>query len=240
MQPCRVLLVEDNPLNQTLVMRQLRQLGLSCDLAEHGQQALEMVAQHSYDLVLCDCQMPVMDGYEFTRSIRAAEQGERSLIIAMTANVLPEQAERCFAAGMDDLLGKPVLLDGLRQMLQKWRILPSPPLIDVAAMAAFFGQGDKLRQMFPLFRQELEQAMAQQPQDDKALANWVHRQAGTISMMMAPQLAEEAWRLEEKIRQLGAPVCMSELALFRTRLQHIIEELRQLSESDSAIEGELK
>ncbi|MFE8710278.1 ATP-binding protein [Aeromonas allosaccharophila] len=238
--PCRVLLVEDNPLNQALVMRQLRQLDLSCDLAEHGQQALEMVAQHSYDLVLCDCQMPVMDGYEFTRNIRAAEQGERSLIIAMTANVLPEQAERCFAAGMDDLLGKPVLLDGLRQMLQKWRILPSSPLIDVAAMAAFFGQGDKLRQMFPLFRQELEQAMTQQPQDDKALANWVHRQAGTISMMMAPQLAEEAWRLEEKIRQLGAPVCMNELALFRTRLQHIIGELRQLSESDSAIEGELK
>ncbi|HHQ4571629.1 TPA: ATP-binding protein [Aeromonas veronii] len=238
--PCRVLLVEDNPLNQALVMRQLRQLDLSCDLAEHGQQALEMVAQHSYDLVLCDCQMPVMDGYEFTRSIRAAEQGERLLIIAMTANVLPEQAERCFAAGMDDLLGKPVLLDVLRQMLQKWRILPSPPLIDAAAMAAFFGQGDKLRQMFPLFRQELEQAMTQQPQDDKALANWVHRQAGTISMMMAPQLAEEAWRLEEKIRQLGAQVCMSELALFRTRLQHIIGELRQLSESDSAIEGELK
>ncbi|MGU5686714.1 ATP-binding protein [Aeromonas allosaccharophila] len=238
--PCRVLLVEDNPLNQALVMRQLRQLDLSCDLAEHGQQALEMVAQHSYDLVLCDCQMPVMDGYEFTRRIRAAEKGERLLIIAMTANVLPEQAERCFAAGMDDLLGKPVLLDGLRQMLQKWRILPSSPLIDVAAMAAFFGQGDKLRQIFPLFRQELEQAMAQQPQDDKALANWVHRQAGTISMMMAPQLAEEAWRLEEKIRQLGAQVCMNELALFRTRLQHIIGELRQLSESDSAIEGELK
>ncbi|MGU5698821.1 ATP-binding protein [Aeromonas allosaccharophila] len=237
---CRVLLVEDNPLNQALVMRQLRQLDLSCDLAEHGQQALEMVAQHSYDLVLCDCQMPVMDGYEFTRRVRAAEQGERLLIIAMTANVLPEQAERCFAAGMDDLLGKPVLLDGLRQMLLKWRILPSSPLIDVAAMAAFFGQGEKLRQMFPLFRQELEQAMAQQPQDDKALANWVHRQAGTISMMMAPQLAEEAWRLEEKIRQLGAQVCMNELALFRTRLQHIIGELRQLSESESAIEGELK
>jgi len=109
MLPYRVLLVEDNPLNQSLVMRQLRQLDLGCDLAEHGQQALEMVAQHPYDLVLCDCQMPVMDGYEFTRRVRAGEEDERLLIIAMTANVLPEQAERCFAAGMDDLLGKPVL-----------------------------------------------------------------------------------------------------------------------------------
>lgn len=68
----------------------------------------------------------------------------------------------------------------------------------------FFGKGEKLRQMFPLFRQELEQAMTQQPQDDKALANWVHRQAGTISMMMVPQLAEEAWRLEEDPSAWGA------------------------------------
>lgn len=243
MLPCRVLLVEDNHLNQQLVMRQLGQLKLNCELAEHGQQALEMVAQYPYDLVLCDCQMPVMDGYEFTRRVRAGEDKKRLLIIAMTANVMPEQAERCFAAGMDDLLGKPVLLDGLRQMLQKWRILPSPSLIDVAAMAAFFGQGDKLRQMFPLFRQELEQAMGQQPQDDKALANWVHRQAGTVSMMMAPQLAEEAWRLEEKIRQFGSSACTDELTRFRAQLQQIIGELMRLSEQyeeSVVVEGKLE
>ncbi|WP_421205249.1 ATP-binding protein [Aeromonas sp. 601027] len=243
MLPCRILLVEDNPLNQQLVIRQLGQLKLNCELAEHGQQALEMVAQYPYDLVLCDCQMPVMDGYEFTRRVRAGEDKKRLLVIAMTANAMPEQAERCFAAGMDDLLGKPVLLDGLRQMLQKWCILPSPSLIDVAAMEAFFGQGDKLRQMFPLFRQELEQAMVQQPQDDKALANWVHRQAGTISMMMAPQLAEEAWRLEEKIRQLGSSSCADELTGFRAQLQQIIGELRGLSEryeESVVVEGELK
>ncbi|MCS0540562.1 transporter substrate-binding domain-containing protein [Aeromonas veronii] len=242
MQPCRVLLVEDNPLNQSLVIRQLRQLGMNCDVAEHGQQALEMVAQHPYELVLCDCQMPVMDGYEFTRRIRAAEKGERQLIIAMTANVLPEQAQRCFAAGMDDLLGKPVLLDVLRQMLQKWRILTAPTLIDIAAMEAFFGHGDKLRQMFPLFRQDLELSMAQAPLDDNALANWVHRQAGTISMMMAPELAEQAWRLEEKIRQFGSPACTDELTRFRAQLQQIIDELTLLSEREghSVIEGELE
>ncbi len=241
MQPCRVLLVEDNPLNQSLVIRQLRQLGMNCDVAEHGQQALEMVAQHPYELVLCDCQMPVMDGYEFTRRIRAAEKGERLLIIAMTANVLPEQAQRCFAAGMDDLLGKPVLLDVLRQMLQKWRILTAPTLIDIAAMEAFFGHGDKLQQMFPLFRQELEQSMVQEPLDDNALANWVHRQAGTISMMMAPELAEQAWRLEEKIRQFGSPACTDELTRFRAQLQQIVDELTLLSEKGhSVIEGELE
>jgi hypothetical protein len=139
-------------------------------------------------------------------------------------------------------LGKPVLQDALRQMLQKWQILPSPTLIDVAAMAAFFGQGDKLRQMFPLFRQELEQSMAQEALDDNALANWVHRQAGTISMMMAPQLAEQAWRLEEKIRQFGSPACSDELTRFRAQLQQIIGELTLLSEREghSVIEGELE
>ncbi|MGL5321055.1 MAG: Hpt domain-containing protein, partial [Aeromonas veronii] len=176
-----------------------------------------------------------------TRRIRAAEKGERQLIIAMTANVLPEQAQRCFAAGMDDLLGKPVLLDALHQMLQKWQILPAPTLIDIAAMEAFFGHGEKLRQMFPLFRQELEQSMAQAPLDDNALANWVHRQAGTISMMMAPELAEQAWRLEEKIRQFGSPACTDELTRFRAQLQQIIDELTLLSEKGhSVIEGELE
>ncbi|MFQ2312971.1 ATP-binding protein [Aeromonas dhakensis] len=241
MLPCRVLLVEDNPLNQQLVIRQLGQLKLNCELAEHGQQALEMVAQYPYDLVLCDCQMPVMDGYEFTRRVRAGEDEDRLLIIAMTANVMPEQAERCFAASMDDLLGKPVLLDGLRQMLEKWRILPSPTLIDIAAMEVFFGHGDKLRQMFPLFRQELEQSMAQEPLDDNGLANWVHRQAGTISMMTAPELAEQAWRLEEKILQFGSPACADELTRFRAQLQQIVDELTLLSEKGhSVIEGELE
>ncbi|MBS2784184.1 transporter substrate-binding domain-containing protein [Aeromonas salmonicida] len=226
--PYRLLVVEDHHLNQVLVQRQLKQLNLVCDLAENGQQALAMLAQHSYDLILCDCQMPVMDGYDFTRQVRIVEGLTRLPIIAMTANVMPEQAQRCLAAGMNDVLGKPVLLDGLRQMLIKWRILSAPKLLDVTSLQTFFGVGKPFEQMMALFRQELEQSLALVHDDDKGLANWVHRQAGTISMMMVEDLAQQAWHLEEKIRKEGAELCGAELAGFRAVLQQIVDELTLL------------
>ncbi|RSM32245.1 two-component system sensor histidine kinase/response regulator [Aeromonas salmonicida] len=226
--PYRLLVVEDHHLNQVLVQRQLKQLNLVCDLAENGQQALAMLAQHSYDLILCDCQMPVMDGYDFTRQVRTVEGLARLPIIAMTANVMPEQAQRCLAAGMNDVLGKPVLLDGLRQMLIKWRILSAPKLLDVTSLQTFFGVGEPFEQMMMLFRQELEQSLALVHDDDKGLANWVHRQAGTISMMMVEDLAQQAWHLEEKIRKEGAGLCGAELAGFRAVLQQIVDELTLL------------
>ncbi|EPC8365970.1 ATP-binding protein [Vibrio cholerae] len=222
--PYRILLVEDNPLNQTLLIRQLRELQLSCDLAEDGQQALIMVEQYPYDMVLCDCQMPIMDGYEFTRKVRARENDERLLIIAMTANVLSEQTMRCFTAGMDDVLHKPVLFDVLRQMLEKWHILPSTRLLDLTLIGNQFGRGEQLSQTLRQFGNELEQALAQQPIGDKDVANWVHRNAGTISMMMLPGVAEQAWQLEEQIRINGVDTCLDELASFRQLLIQLLYE----------------
>ena len=222
--PYKILLVEDNPLNQKLVVRQLQQLALKCDLAEHGQQALDMLKLHPYDLVLCDCQMPVIDGYDFTRLVREAETDEHLLIIAMTANVLPEQISRCYSAGMDDLLSKPVLLDDLRQMLKKWHILPSERLLDLALMRDLFGGGEQLSLILRQFAHELEQALVQQPTNDEELADWVHRQAGTLSMMMIPGMAEQAWQLEISIRQQGAKACINELTSFRQVLIQLLED----------------
>ncbi|MNZ68779.1 Sensor histidine kinase RcsC [compost metagenome] len=226
--PARVLVVEDNPLNQTLIRRQLRQLDLGCDLAEHGGQALLMLEQQPYELILCDCQMPVMDGYDFTRRVRATRDLASLPIIAMTANVMPEQAQRCLAAGMNDVLGKPVLLEGLRGMLMKWHLLPSPGLLDVAALQRLFGTGEPFAQMLRQFCEELVQSLAQVQEDDKGLADWVHRQAGTISMMMVEDLAQQAWHLEEKIRQQGARACEAELREFRALLGQILDELRAI------------
>ncbi|WP_404837037.1 ATP-binding protein [Aeromonas media] len=226
--PARVLVVEDNPLNQTLIRRQLRQLDLGCDLAEHGGQALLMLEQQPYELILCDCQMPVMDGYDFTRRVRATRDQASLPIIAMTANVMPEQAQRCLAAGMNDVLGKPVLLEGLRGMLMKWHLLPSPGLLDVAALQRLFGTGEPFAQMLRQFCEELAQSLAQVQEDDKGLADWVHRQAGTISMMMVEDLAQQAWHLEEKIRQQGARECEAELREFRALLGQILDELRAI------------
>ncbi|WP_330541012.1 transporter substrate-binding domain-containing protein [Aeromonas hydrophila] len=225
--PQRLLVVEDHHLNQVLVQRQLKQLNLQCDLAENGRQALAMLTFHRYDLILCDCQMPVMDGYEFTRRVRATEGLAQLPIIAMTANVLPEQAQRCLAAGMNDVLGKPVLMDGLRQMLMKWQILPVPRLLDINVLQAAFGSS--LETMLLSFRQDLEQSLGLSHEDDKALADWVHRQAGTIAMMRVDGVAEQAWHLEEQIRKHGRARCEVVLTNFRDVLQQLVDELAALS-----------
>jgi len=144
----------------------------------------------------------------------------------MTANVMPEQAQRCLAAGMNDVLGKPVLLEGLRGMLMKWHLLPSSGLLDVAALQRLFGTGESLAQMLRQFCEELAQSLAQVQEDDKGLADWVHRQAGTISMMMVEDLAQQAWHLEEKMQ--GARACEAELREFKALLGQILDELRAI------------
>jgi signal transduction histidine kinase/ActR/RegA family two-component response regulator len=106
----RILLVEDNLVNQRLAVRMLEKRGYASDVAENGFDALKLLSSRSYDLILMDCQMPEMDGFETTRRIRAAEEstGQHIPIVAMTANALPGDRERCIAAGMDEYIAKPV------------------------------------------------------------------------------------------------------------------------------------
>ena len=117
-----VLLAEDNPVNQQVAEGLLLKLGLSVDTAGDGLEALQMESQNSYDLILMDCQMPHMDGYEATRRLRAVGDrgGPRPPIVALTANAMAGDRERCLAAGMDDYLAKPIRLEQLRQTLAKW------------------------------------------------------------------------------------------------------------------------
>lgn len=116
-----VLVVEDNPVNQKVVCHMLRKMGFTVELADHGEAGVEMLGQGAFDAVLMDCQMPVMDGYEATRAIRALDDSiSRIPIIALTANAMDGDREKCLAAGMDDYLSKPAKADQLREMLQKW------------------------------------------------------------------------------------------------------------------------
>jgi len=118
-----VLLVEDNPTNQLVATRMLGKLGLTADLATDGNEALQKLRLRSYDLVLMDCQMPVMDGYEATGRIRLGEAGEaarNTAIVAMTANALVGDRERCLRAGMDDYLAKPVKRPDLEATVKQW------------------------------------------------------------------------------------------------------------------------
>jgi signal transduction histidine kinase/CheY-like chemotaxis protein/HPt (histidine-containing phosphotransfer) domain-containing protein len=120
----KILLVEDNVVNQKVTLKQLNSLGFKADLAVNGQTAIEAIAQIDYDIVLMDCQMPILDGYEATRLIRQMEQERltqhQTVIIAVTANALQEDQERAIAAGMDDYLSKPVRKDMLAAMLDRW------------------------------------------------------------------------------------------------------------------------
>lgn len=119
----KVLLVEDNRTNQIVIDQQLKRLNLEADIASDGLEGFRMWQQGTYALVLTDCHMPVADGFELTRMIRAQEEEKNlapSTIIAVTANALKGEAEVCLRSGMDDYLAKPVLLDDLRNTLQKW------------------------------------------------------------------------------------------------------------------------
>jgi signal transduction histidine kinase/CheY-like chemotaxis protein/HPt (histidine-containing phosphotransfer) domain-containing protein len=119
----RVLLVEDNPVNLAVARKLLARIGIQCDSAKDGRVAVDAVERNAYDVVLMDCQMPEMDGYEATREIRAREalSGRPRLpIVAMTANAMAGDREKCIEAGMDDYLAKPLDVRQLRDALERW------------------------------------------------------------------------------------------------------------------------
>jgi CheY-like chemotaxis protein len=138
-----VLLVEDNRVNQEVAKAMLRTLGHTVDVCADGRSGVEAAATGSYAVVLMDCQMPGMDGFQATAAIRAWEDTAhangspsctRLPIIALTANALESDRERCLAAGMDDYLSKPFRKEQLDRMVRKW--IPQPrsmPMLDSAA-----------------------------------------------------------------------------------------------------------
>ncbi|MEZ4649697.1 MAG: response regulator [Candidatus Eisenbacteria bacterium] len=112
--PHRILLVEDNPVNRKVALRILAHLGYEADVAVNGAEAIEACRSGSYDLVLMDVQMPVVDGLAATRAVRALP-GIQPKIFAMTANAMEGDRERCLAAGMDDYIAKPVRIEDIRR-----------------------------------------------------------------------------------------------------------------------------
>ncbi|MGB0252228.1 MAG: ATP-binding protein, partial [Paracoccaceae bacterium] len=117
----KILFVEDNEINRIVMLKQLEILGFNADIARNGQEGLTMWQEGDYDVILSDCHMPVLDGFEMSRALRDIEQAEfmnRTPIIAITANALKGDADKCFASGMDDYIAKPVEIKTLEQKLR--------------------------------------------------------------------------------------------------------------------------
>ncbi|MGD0037031.1 MAG: PAS domain S-box protein [Bacteroidota bacterium] len=119
--PMNILIVEDNIINQKLIVRVLKIIGEEVDIANNGSEALDAALKKKYDIILMDIQMPEMDGYEATRRIRAdVVKANQPIIIALTANALQGDREKCIEAGMNDYLSKPIQIDEVKRIIKKW------------------------------------------------------------------------------------------------------------------------
>lgn len=133
----KVLLVEDSPINQKVALNQLKSFGQTADVAGNGQEAVELFQKIHYDIILMDCQMPIMDGYTATQTIRQmGESGKAVTIIALTANAMPEDRAKVIEVGMDDYLSKPVRKEELARKIHEWGEIIAQRAADQAALIA--------------------------------------------------------------------------------------------------------
>jgi signal transduction histidine kinase/DNA-binding response OmpR family regulator/HPt (histidine-containing phosphotransfer) domain-containing protein len=202
----RILVVEDNQVNQKVAVGMLRKLGYRADTAVDGQQAVAAIQREGYDLVLMDCQMPVMDGYTATREIRDREHLGRHLpIVAMTAHALGGEREKCLAAGMDDYLAKPVRIADLKQKIDYWCGSASEDASgggdDTASHAA---EESTMTQSVPSDPGSQPRATADAPLDSGTLEELRDVMGDDIRELIDAYLDDTARRLDELDRAVGS------------------------------------
>lgn len=218
----KVLVVEDNRINQKVIVAKLAKFDLAPELAENGQMALDKIAHQAYDLIFMDCQMPIMDGYIATRELRVLEQrlgyGHQT-VIALTATAMEGEREKCLEAGMDDYLSKPIVTEQLLDLLAYYlgaaaTVTTAPtsttppvptPTAQVwdktAALKHLEGDTDLLAELISLFLAEAPEQLrdlAQYQADSnlKALANTAHALKGTTALFYAAAANTAARTLE--------------------------------------------
>jgi CheY-like chemotaxis protein len=232
----RILAAEDNVVNKRLVAELLDKAGYDVDLVGNGAEAVEAASRVPYDAVLMDCQMPVMDGFEATSAIRAAEKtaDRHTPIIALTASAMEGDRQRCLAAGMDDYLSKPIMPGALREMLERWvrpTVPVSPPIDMGEALAYTGGDSSLLAELLDIFRSEcagrrrtLRDALVRA--DAAALAQAAHAVNGTLKALACKPAVALASALETQARDgrlEGAAERVTELEGELDRIVRFIE-----------------
>ena len=234
----RLLLVEDNPVNQRVAQRVLQKLAADVTLANNGAEALERLAESSFDAVLMDCQMPVMDGFTATRRIRESERlsgrGKRLPIIALTANVMSEDRENCIAAGMDAHLGKPIepaqLIDCLGRYLKPDTVEPE---VDMSALREITGGDAEFeRELVETFISSGDKCLAEiltaySARDFETIGKRAHALKGASANIHASGLAAAASSLESAARANSTGEIDGLVQELTEKLQAVNAELRK-------------
>ena len=220
----RILVVEDHPVNQKVLAHQLREMGLQYTLSPSGKDALRLLMEDDFDLVLMDWQMPEMDGLEATRQVRQLPTDTRHIpIIALTANASAGFREACLAAGANDYMSKPYSEAALAASLMQWLPQPAqaaalPPLLDLAALHARYPDNPGLVQdLEKLFRATTEASLATLKdaleRGDAALCRKeTHALKGAAASVMATAIQEGAARIEASIKKGDFAAARDELA----------------------------
>ncbi len=255
----RILLVEDNEINTFLALKQLQRLGFAVTAVIDGRRAVETVAREDYDLVLMDCHMPEMDGFEATRAIRRAEPAGAHLpIVAMTADARDEDHQNCLLAGMDDFITKPTNLDSLKGVLDRW--LPAPerrrasrpgtqplsaaPTLGMAMLLEIFN-GDRNAVIDLLTAalgsingdfKRIEVAAAER--DFETVIEAAHRLKGTGGSIRSARLVEICSAIQSQARAEPATIPLALLAELRAGVSAVTAEIASLKKGvDSGRNG---
>jgi GAF domain-containing protein/HPt (histidine-containing phosphotransfer) domain-containing protein/ActR/RegA family two-component response regulator len=241
----RLLVVDDHPVNRDVLVRQLGLFGLAADTAEDGTEALASWAPGRYAAVLADLHMPGMDGYELTRRLRVAEAehgGTRTPVVAVTANAMRGEEERCLAVGMDAYLAKPVAVDRLRATLERWLPIGDGAAagqsagvgaaIDRSVLAAWLGDDRAgIEELLNKFRDsaiESEQAIdaAWRAADLAGLAGAAHRLKGAAQAVGAVRLSAAADGLEQAGKAGDRDRCRDRLGPLAAELRRTIAQIQ--------------
>ena len=248
----RVLVAEDNVINQLVIVQQLSVLGYGVQAVNNGREALEALEQASFDLVLMDCQMPELDGYEATRLIREGpEEMRRVPIVALTAHAMKEDLDRCLAMGMNDTITKPFTEEALSRKLETWLggrcpMEPEPPSLAPECLQAL--DGERLAELRELGRiqgrdvlgdvmeafgsqayvAEIRSALAA---GDWPRAEWrTHTLKGTSAILGAARLAGLCDELEHVLRTGGVEACAGLLDAMEEEGQRVLSALATAAE----------